>query len=450
MSANAPDSLLSQIVDFRSEAPLPRMARVRQRFDAPVLDDIAAEVREQLRCLDGQITNGMRVGITAGSRGIANIALILRTVGEVVRERGGEPFILPAMGSHGGATAEGQTELLAGYGITPHTTGMPVVSSMEVRALGRLGDDADPGPTVHASVTALDADGLIVCGRVKPHTDFRAEIESGLAKITAIGLGKHQGAKTIHSFGTRGLAHWLPQAARLIVQRTNVLCGLALLENAYDQTARVVALHAAEIAGPGEARLLEEAKGLMASLPFDDIDVLVVDEIGKNVSGTGMDTNIVGRMFIRGVPEFSRPNVRIVVVRDITEESHGNGIGLGLADVTTLRAARKLDLRATYVNAITSGIGGVQRARLPLIMPTDVDALCAGVLACSNGNPSHARVVRIKNTLELAELEVSESLLDEVRRHPRLELVSEPRALEFDADGNFVEGVRPRAAAAAH
>src|SRR5688572_5931136 len=434
--------LLDQIVDFRAEAPLPRMARIRQRFDAPKLDDIPGTVRAQLAALRGRITPGMRVGITAGSRGIANIALILRSVGDVVRELGGEPFILPAMGSHGGATAEGQTELLAGYGISPDTTGMPVVSSMEVRELGRLGDAAEPGPPVYASVTALDADALIVCGRIKPHTDFRGPIESGLAKITAIGLGKHQGAKTIHSFGTRGLVHWMPQAARLILQHTNVLCALAILENAYDETARLVALPPEQIGGPDEERLLLEAKALMASLPFDEIDVLVVDEIGKNVSGTGMDTNIVGRMFIRGVPEFSRPNVRIVVVRDITEESHGNGVGLGLADVTTLRAARKVDLRATYINAITSGIGGVQRVRLPVVMPSDVDALCAGILCCSNGDPARARVVRIKNTLEIGELEVSESLLDEVRANPRLELVSEARPLEFDAEGNLVDAAR--------
>ena len=435
-------SLLDQIVDFRAEAPLPRMARVRQRFAAPVIDDVPAEVRRQLSGLRGRVTPGMRVGITAGSRGIANVALILRTAGEVVRELGGDPFILPAMGSHGGATAEGQTELLEGYGISPETTGMPVVSSMEVREIGRLGDAADPGPPIYASVTALEADALIICGRIKPHTDFRGPIESGLAKITAIGLGKHQGAKTIHSFGTRGLAHWMPQAARLILQHTNVLCGLAILENAYDQTARLVALPAEQIGGPEEERLLLDAKELMASLPFDQIDVLVVDEIGKNVSGTGMDTNILGRMFIRGVPEFARPDVRIVVVRDITEESHGNGVGLGLADITTLRAARKLDLRATYINAITSGIGGVQRVRLPIVMPSDVDALCAGILCCSNGNPSVARVVRIKNTLEIGELEVSESLLDVVPAKPPLELRSEPAPLEFDADGNLGDAAR--------
>jgi hypothetical protein len=435
------DPFLDQVADLRCEAPLPRMARVRQRFDAPVLADVAGETRAQAERLVSGIRPGMRVGITAGSRGVANIATILRAAGEAVRERGGEPFVLPAMGSHGGATAEGQVELLAGYGVTEASTGMPIVSSMEVRQIGQLGTAEDPGPAVYLSETALAADGLIICNRVKPHTDFRGEIESGLAKITAIGLGKHQGAKTIHSFGTRGLAHWLPQAARLMVETAPVLGGLAVLENAYDQTARVVAVPPEAIGGEGEAALLAEAKGLMASLPFDQIDVLVVDEIGKNVSGTGMDTNIVGRMMIRGVPEFGHPDVRIVVVLDLTEESHGNGSGIGLADVLTLRAARKLDLRATYINGLTSGIGGVQRIKLPMFLPADVDAICAGILCCGRGDPAGARVVRIKNTLELGELEVSESLLEEVRAHPRLEVLGEPARLPFDAEGNL-----PRAA----
>ncbi|MBI3974716.1 MAG: DUF2088 domain-containing protein [Chloroflexi bacterium] len=433
------DSFLNQIRDLQCEAPLPRMLRVRQRFDAPVVDDVAGAVKEQLEVLEGKVTPGMRVGITAGSRGIANIAAILRAAGEVVRRLGGEPFILPAMGSHGGATADGQRKVLEGYGVTPDTTGMEIVSSMDVRQVGQLGDDSDPGPAVYMSVTALDAGALIICNRVKAHTDFRGTIESGLAKITAIGLGKHQGAKTIHSFGTRGLAYWMPRAAKLMVKQAHVLCGIGILENAYDQTAGIVAVPPDDIGGAGEARLLEEAKRLMASLPFDDIDVLVVDEIGKNVSGTGMDTNIIGRMMIRGVPEFERPNVRIIVVRDLTEESHGNGAGIGLADVLTLRAARKLDLRSTYINGLTSGIGGVQRVKLPLFLPSDVDAICAGILMCGRGDPDNARVVRIKNTLELSELWVSETLLDQVRAHPRLEILSEPRRWEFDADGNVVE-----------
>ena len=213
------DGLLDQVADLHCEAPLPRMVRVRQRFDAPVLGDIAGETRAQVRTLLTGVRPGMRVGITAGSRGVANIALILRAAGEAVRERGGEPFVLPAMGSHGGATAEGQVEVLEGYGVTEESTGMPVVSSMEVRQIGQLGSADDPGPAVYLGETALAADGLIVCNRVKPHTDFRGELESGLAKITAIGMGKHQGAKTIHSFGTRGLAHWMPQAASCMTTR---------------------------------------------------------------------------------------------------------------------------------------------------------------------------------------------------------------------------------------
>jgi hypothetical protein len=440
------ESLLDQVRELRCEAPLPRLARVRQRFDAPALDDVAGAVAAQLASLDGKIRPGMRVGITAGSRGVANVAAVRRAAGETVRRLGGDPFVIPAMGSHGGATAEGQVDLLAGYGITEATTGMPIVSSMEVRQIGRLGDAGDAGPEVYLSVTALEADGLIICNRVKAHTDFRGPIESGLAKITAIGLGKHQGAKTIHAYGTRGLAHWMPLAAQTIVRHAHVLCGLALLENAYDQTARVVAVPPDAIGTEREAALLEEAKALMASLPFDDIDVLVVDEIGKNVSGTGMDTNIVGRMFIRGVPEFARPNVRSIVVLDLTEETHGNGIGLGVADVTTLRVMEKLDLRSTYVNAVTSAIGGVQRARLPMFFPSDVDAICAGILCCGRPDAANARVVRIKNTLDIGEIAVSESLLDEVRRNPRLEILSEPLALPLDGDGNLVR----HAVAAAH
>ena len=440
------DSFLAPVTTLRSEAPLPRMVRVRQQFDAPMLEDIEGAVRDQLAALRGRVHPGMRIGVTAGSRGVANIAQILRAAGNFVREMGGEPFILPAMGSHGGATAEGQVELLAGYGVTPDSTGMPVVSSMEVRQIGQLGTEDEPGPAVYMSVTALEADGIIVCNRVKAHTDFRGEIESGLAKITAIGLGKHLGAKTIHSYGTRGLAHWMPLAARMMLSHSRVLCGLAVLENAYDNTARVVYVPAADIGSEREAVLLQEAKQLMASLPFDEIDVLVVDELGKNISGTGMDTNIIGRMMIWGVPEFERPKIRIIVALDVTDEAHGNGIGLGLADISTLRAAQKVDLRATYINALTSGIGGVQRAKLPVLLPTDVDAICAGILTCGRGDPDQARVVRIKNTLEIGEIEVSESLLPLVRQNRRLQVLSDPAPFSFDADGNL----QPAATAAAH
>jgi hypothetical protein len=440
--------LLEQVRDLRCETSLPRMVPVRQHFDAPVVEDIDAAVGDALTPFLEAIRPGWRVGITAGSRGITNIAKILRAAGEAVRAHGGTPFIIPAMGSHGGATAEGQVEVLHSYGITEETTCMAIVSSMEVRAIAHLGDAADPGPTVFMSETALAADGLIIIGRVKAHTDFRGPVESGLAKIMTIGLGKHRGAQTVHAFGTRGLAYWMPLAAQAMVRETGkVLVGLAILENAYDQTARLVGVAAEDIGVAGEATLLVEAKALMASLPFDDIDVLVVDEMGKNISGTGMDTNIIGRMMIRGVPEFARPNVRIIVVRDLTNESHGNGAGIGLADVMTRRGAAKLDLRATYINGLTSGIGGAQRVQMPIIMPTDVDAICAGVLMCGRGDPENVRLVRIQNTLEVGTIEVSESLLDEVRANPRLDVIAEARSFDFDVDGNLQTAVRTHAIA---
>ncbi|MAG36266.1 MAG: DUF2088 domain-containing protein, partial [Dehalococcoidia bacterium] len=298
----ATPSLLDQVTELRVEAPMPTMYPVRQHFDAPGVGDIEAAVARQLTALDGRIHAGMRVGVTAGSRGLANIPVILRAVGSEIRKRGGRPFIIPAMGSHGGATAEGQEEVLASYGITERSTTMPIVSAMDVRILGQLLD----GPTVYMSTTALDADALIIVGRVKPHTDFRADIESGLAKIMTIGLGKHRGAQMVHSYGTAGLSRSLPSASQLMVRHANVLGGLAILENAYDHTAKLEFVEAAGIGGPHEARLLTEARSLMASLPFDEIDVLVVREMGKNISGTGMDTNIIGRMMIDAVPEFER------------------------------------------------------------------------------------------------------------------------------------------------
>jgi len=216
-----------------------------------------------------------------------------------------------------------------------------------------------------------------------------------------------------------------------------VLCGLGILENAYDQTARLAALPPEEIGGPGEAQLLREAAALMASLPFDHLDVLVVDEMGKNISGAGMDTNIIGRMMIRGVPEFQRPDIRIIVVLDLTAESHGNGAGIGLADITTQRLVSKLDLYTTYINGLTSGIGGVQRVRLPLFLSTDRDAVCAAIRACGRADLEGVRLARIRNTLQIGELEVSATLLKEVHAHPRLELLDDGHDLPFDAGGRL-------------
>ena len=398
------------------------------------LDDLPARVRDELHVLQGRLRPGARVAITAGSRGVANIATILRACGEAVRAAGGHPFIMPAMGSHGGATAEGQTAVLAGYGIAPDTVGMPIVSSMEVREIGHLPD----GMPVYASVTALEADHVLLVNRVKPHTDFRGIVESGLAKICAIGLGKQRGAQTIHSYGSRGLMELMPQAARCIVETTGkIVGGLAILENAYDRTASVHWVEPEGIAGPAEAELQQRAKGLLASIPFDQVDVLVVDEMGKNISGCGMDTNVVGRMWVPGVPESDRPRISAIVVLDLTEASHGNATGIGLADFTTDHLVSKIDWHATYVNGYTSGVGGLMRNRLPWVFPDDRAAIAAAIRMCGKPDPSTVRLVRVKNTLMVAHMEISESLLEE-SPDVRVEVVGPPQPLTFEAAGRLV------------
>ncbi len=397
------------------------------------VDDVPERVRAELGRLRGRVAPGERVAITAGSRGIANMAAIVRACGVAIRAAGGDPFVMPAMGSHGGATAEGQVEMLAGYGITEAAMGMPVVSSMEVRQIGQLAG----GTPVYMSVTALEADRILVVNRVKPHTDFRAPIESGLAKICAIGMGKQKGAQTIHSNGTRGLAELMPQVARSMIETTGkIVGGLAILENAYDHTADLVWVEPDGIAASTEVELQRRAKALMPSLPFDDIDVLVVDEMGKNVSGAGMDPNILGRMLVPGVPEFERPRVTAVVVLDLTDESHGNAVGLGLADFTTERVVAKVDWQATYVNGYTSGTGGLMRGRLPMAFPTDRAAIATAMRMSGRPDPAQVRVVRIKNTLMAAFPQISANLLPEAAA-ARLEVLGEARPLSFDGDGRL-------------
>jgi hypothetical protein len=396
------------------------------------LDALADVVRRELQPLYARISRGSRVAITGGSRGITNIAAILRTCGEVVRDAGGEPFVMPAMGSHGGATADGQRDVLAGYGMTRESLDMPIVSLMDVRQIGQINE-----MPVYMSTTALEADHILLVNRVKPHTDFRGEFESGLAKICAIGLGKQRGAQTLHSYGTRGLAEMMPRAARYMIDTTGLIVGgLAVLENAYDRTAHVAFVEPRDIAADGERALLQRAKHLMASLPFDDLDVLIVDEMGKNISGTGMDTNILGRMFVPGVPESERPRITAVVVLDLTEESHGNACGVGLADFTTEGLVSKIDLYATYMNGYTSGTGGLLRNRLPNVLPTDRAAIATAMRMCGKPDPTTVRVARIKNTLLASYVEFSANLLPEADA-AHVEITGPPRPMAFDTQGRL-------------
>jgi hypothetical protein len=409
--------------------------RVYRPDEVPELavGDIPATVRAELQPLLDRVAPDDRVAITAGSRGIANIAAILRACGDLIREAGGDPFVMPAMGSHGGATADGQRDVLVGYGITRETVGMPIVSSMDVREIGHLDD-----MPIFMSTTALEADHVLLVNRVKPHTDFRGPVESGLAKICAIGMGKQRGAQTIHSYGTHGLVELMPRAARFIIDKTDkILGGLAILENAYDHTASVHFVAADGIAGQAEVALQRQAKLLMGGLPFDALDVLIVDEMGKNVSGTGMDTNVIGRMFVPGVPEESRPRITTVVVLDLTEESHGNGLGVGLADFTTERVAAKIDWQTTYMNGYTAGISGLLRNRLPNVLPNDRAAIATAIRMCGQPDQSKLRLARIKNTLLAASVEFSPSLLEEAGA-AHVEVTGAAKAMQFDADGRLL------------
>lgn len=414
-------------------APFPRLLRVRQIFDTPQIRDVARATAAALEALRERISPGMTVAITAGSRGIHDKPTVVRAAGEWLRTAGAEPFVVPAMGSHGGATAEGQLVMLAELGMTEESLGMPIRATMDTVDLGRV----PGGPTAHLDRNAAAADAILVINRVKAHTDFKGDVESGLAKITAIGLGKQRGAEGIHLYGPANLGTWIPQVARRIIDTGKILGGIAIVENAYDRAAKIEFVEPHDIGGAGEMRLLQEAKSLMPTLPFDRVDVAVIDVMGKNKSGSGMDTNVIGRMMIRGSAEFDRPHITNIAVLDVSDESHGNAIGLGLADFIPFRILEKIDLRSTYINAMTSGLGGPQRAQIPIAMPTDRDAVAAAILTCGRADLERARIVRLRDTLDLEELLVSESLWDEVEGDPRLEIVGDPTAMAFDDEGRI-------------
>ena len=433
MSCNVDLGPFEAVRGLSYDAPFPSMLPVRQRFEAPQLDDVARATAEALEPLRARVTAGMTVAVTAGSRGIHDKAAVVRSAGEWLRSVGAEPFVVPAMGSHGGATAEGQVTMLAELGMTEQSLGMPIHATMDTVDLGRVPD----GPTAYLDRYAAAADAILVINRVKAHTDFKGDIESGLAKITAIGLGKQRGAEGIHRYGPANLGSWIPQVARRIIDTGKVLGGLAILENAFDRAARIDLVEPDQIGGPREQELLREAKGLMATLPFDHLDVAVIDVLGKDKSGSGMDTNVIGRMMIRGSAEFDRPNITNIAVLDVSDASHGNAIGLGLADFIPFRILERINLRSCYINAMTSGLGGPQRGQIPMAMPTDRDAVAAAILTCGRADLENARVVRMPDTLDLEHLLVSESLREEVDADDGLEVIAEAAPMSFDADGRI-------------
>jgi hypothetical protein len=423
----------------------PPLARVRQSNPQPRLEDVPGTIRRLIRGsrLRERVAPGGTIAVGIGSRGVHGIDLVARTIVDTLRDMNYKPFIVAAMGSHGGATSEGQRELLAGYGVTSESMGVAVKTDMDTVVLG-----TNPvGLPIYFDKNAFQADGIILANRVKPHTDFRATHESGVLKMLVIGLGKRDGASQVHKLGVRGLQEVLPAVGRFLVKSTPFALGLAIVENAQDVPAEIAALEP-ETIFEIEPILLERARGLMGRLPFDQIDLLVVGELGKNYSGAGIDPNVIGRLFVETQPDFDRPLVTRLVVLDVSDESHGNIVGVGFADLTTERLISRMDQQSFRINTLTSCC--LQRSRIPLSLPTDRDAIQAGVETCWRIDPAEARMVVIPNTLELQSLWVSQSLDDEVRAHPHLTRLTDFEPMPFLEDGSldqcalFPESVRGR------
>ncbi len=412
----------------------PQMFRIRQHFDAPRVDDIAGTVRDEIAKINPSsvIKPGQTVAITAGSRGVANIDTIIKTIVKEMKAIGADPYIVPAMGSHGGGTAEGQTQVLAGYGITEGTMGCPIKSSMDVVQIGV----SDFGMPIYFDKHASEADHVIVVNRVKPHTGFAGEIESGLMKMMLIGLGKHKGASVYH----RAIIHHsfdkiVRLVGKVVREEMPITFGVATLENGYDETARIEAIPAADFE-EREKVLQAKSKEWCPSLPFDDVDLLIIDEMGKNISGSGMDTNVIGRKRNdRRAMGDETPRVLRIFVRDLTEATHGNATGIGMAEFTTRRLVDKIDYHATYTNVITGQ--HVSAGAVPLHCDTDAEVLDIALESVGLIAPEDARVLWIPNTLDLGEVEASEAYLAQADIRDDLEILTGLRPLETEADGNL-------------
>jgi hypothetical protein len=429
---------------------LPPIARVRRKFVQPEVADVAGEVARAIRSshLAGRVLAGGRIAITVGSRGIAELPRIVRAVADTVRGLGFQPFVVAAMGSHGGGTAEGQRQLLAELDVTEAAVGCPIRCEMETVVLGTNSF----GLPIHFDENAFDADGIILLNRIKPHTSFTGRYESGLLKMLAIGLGKRQGAAQVHKLGLPGLKTMLPEVGSFLLARTPVALGLAILENAFEKTAAIIAVEPEELLEV-EPRLLDQARELMGRLPFDQIDALVVGELGKNYSGTGLDPNVIGRQRVETMPDLPRPVITRLAVLDLSVETRGNALGIGLADLTTDRLVAQIDPLPMRVNSLTSNF--LTRARVPLSLATDRDVITTSLETCWHVDIHQARLALIPNTLELCTLWVTRPLASEVESHPELAFETDFLPIPFDRSGNlqqerlFPESVRARRLSAA-
>jgi hypothetical protein len=413
------------ISELLREIQLPKMVKVRQKFHAPQLDDVAGEVQKAIKEAGvlSRISEKDSVAIAVGSRGVANLPILVRETAAAVKKAGGNPFIVPAMGSHGGATAEGQVDVLLQLGVTEEVVGAPIMSSMEVVKLGELPN----GLPVYIDKLAYESDKIIVINRIKPHTAFRGPIESGLMKMITIGLGKQKGAEAAHAYSFKYMAEHVPEMAKISFAKAPVIFGLATIENAYDKPVKIVAVPVEDLEKV-EPELLIEAKSLMPKIHFNTMDVLIVNEIGKDISGDGMDPNITGNFatpYATGGPDVKR-----TVVLGLTEKTHGNANGIGMADMTTKAVMNEIDWEKGYANALTSTVTEV--VKLPMCLDTQELAVKAAIKTCNAFDLNKVRVVRIKNTLEIGEIWISESMIEEAEKNNNLEILSEPEDLVLD------------------
>jgi hypothetical protein len=421
------------------ETCIPDVFEVRQNFSASQPLDLAAQIEQQFAAagIAKKISPGMKIAVGVGSRGITNLQQIVRATIDILIRAGARPFIIPAMGSHGGATPEGQARVLAEYGITSEALGVPLETSMEVCTIGTTAG----GLHVVFSAVALQADGIVVINRVKPHTDFHGALGSGIHKMLTIGFGKHAGAANAHRAAMRmGHEKVIREFAGVILKSVPVLCGVAIIEDQHHETAEVNVIKPENLASE-ENILLEKSRALMPRLPLEEIDLLIVDEIGKEISGTGMDTNVIGRGILGYSATLSSndersPRIFRIFVRDLSKHTNGNGIGIGLADFTTTRLVRELDLQSTYINALTSL--GLPTVNIPIHFETDRETIQHAIASLASDRPERLRIVRISDTLNLERLLVSESCIETLRGDPSVTIAGEPMPMQFDGSGNLL------------
>jgi len=421
---------MGAVHELLKDIPIPRMVRVRQNFDREKIEDIPAAIRSELArdAVRAKIRPGMRIAITAGSRGVANLAVVIRETAAFLKAMGAEPFVIPAMGSHGGSTAEGQKAVIAEYGVTEENVGCPVLATMDVTEIGKL----DDGRPILINRLAAEADGIISLNRVKAHTAFRGRYESGVMKMLTIGLGCQAGAEVCHRQGILHLGPNVEKFAFGILRHANVLLGIGLVENAYDQTVKIKVMTGEEIPEE-EPKLLDYAKSKMARLLFDSVDVMIVDYIGKNISGEGMDPNIAGRWIVPTIK--GGINATRIGILDLTDETIGNFVGLGMADTCSRRVIEKISTENTYPNSLTSTV--TELCKLPMFFEGHKETIQATIKMVPAKSPEEVTMIRIKNTLEMGEILISENLLEQAAKIPGLEVIGEPETMHFDENGDL-------------